>query len=110
MSLIAVEGVSSIAAVAAAVVSVRNLRNGPVSRDDLWLAAAVALFLALLLAVYVIFWAAALEGNFRELLLPDLLATRPKRTMFTVYIFASAGLAIGFVAMFATLFSRGRKA
>ena len=110
MSILAVAAVSSTSAAIAAAIALRSVRNGTASRRDLWLVAATALFLAVVLSVYVFFWLAALGGNFQELLLPDLLAVRPKRTMFTAYILASAGLATGTVAVFASLFARRGKA
>jgi len=110
MGILAVATVSSVSAAVAAAIALRSVRSGTASRRDLWLVAAASLFLAFLLSVYVFFWFAALGGNFRELLLPDLLAIRPKRTMFTAYILTSAGLATGIVAMFSSRVARRGKA
>ena len=110
MSILAVVVVSSLSAATAAVIAYRSASAGIATRHDLWLYALGGLVLAALLSVYVVFWSAALGGNMRELLLPDLLANRPGRTMFLAYALASAGFATGVVALFVGFVSRRGKA
>jgi succinate dehydrogenase hydrophobic anchor subunit len=110
MGILAVAAVASISATVAATISVRKISSGSASCRDLWFAAATAIFLAFLLSVCLLFWQAVLGGDFKEFMLPDLLATRPERVMFTVYILASAGLATGVVALFASFLTRRRTA
>jgi len=110
MSVLVVTVVSSASAAIAAAAAYRSAKSGSATVRELSLLAVTAFVVAIVLTVYVLFWSAALGGNIRELLLPDLLATRPKRTMLTAYALASAGLSVGAVAMFLRLLVRGGKA
>ena len=110
MSILAVLIVSSASTIISATVAFRSAKSGNASASDLLTFSSCAFFLAALLAVYLLFWTAALGGTFRELLLPDLLVASPKRPMLTVYALASAGLGTGAVAAIARLLAPRREA
>ncbi len=101
MSLLAVATVSVATALSSAVVAARALKAQSVGRRELAIYASAAIVVAALLAVCLLVWSSALGADLPRLLLPDLLAHRPGRAMFSVYALASAGAAAGLVALLA---------